>query len=149
MALTFNPIPGAQGYQVSNPSVLGVISLLGSLQVFDQTDMKAISEKSRRLTGYLESLLTSPALFKDDTVFQIITPRDHSQRGAQLSIIFKEATMMATVAQSLQGDGIITDERKPNVIRISPAPLYNQYIEVLQCAKRLATIISNGNVAGD
>jgi kynureninase len=54
----FSPIPGAQGFQQSKPSVLAVASLLGSLQVFESAGgMEPIRRKSIVLTTHLEALL--------------------------------------------------------------------------------------------
>ena len=49
--------------------------------------MDALVEKSRKLTGYLESLIDEIG----DERISIITPRDPEQRGCQLSIRVKNA----------------------------------------------------------
>ena len=53
----FKPQPGAAGFQLSNPPVFQVMSLLGSLRVFKLTTMADLNRKSRILTTYLELLL--------------------------------------------------------------------------------------------
>ena len=77
----FTPVPGAQGYRVSNPSVVSTICLLGSLQVFSKTSIDALRAKSLLLTAYLELLLDD---LGENPGFQIITPRDPFQRGVSI-----------------------------------------------------------------
>ncbi|KAK3838825.1 MAG: pyridoxal phosphate-dependent transferase [Linnemannia gamsii] len=126
MVNEFKPIAGAAGFQHSNPSVLTTSALLGSLSVFEKTTMKDMRAKSLLLTGYLYHLLTTE--FTTD-VLDIITPADPEQRGAQLSLVFKRGKMME-IFEGLSKRAIIGDERKPDVIRIAPTPLYTRFEDV-------------------
>lgn len=137
MRPTFSPIVGAQGFQQSNPSVLSVASLLGSLQIFKEAGMMIpIRERSLRLTGTLEKLLKQSKYFvaasqvqngPSSPGFTIITPEDPESRGAQLSLLFlpEGSDVMEKINDALTSYGIIADERRPDVIRLAPAPLYN------------------------
>jgi len=58
----FVPMIGAAGFQQSNPCVLAVVALLGSLNVFSKTSMTNLRAKSLLLTAYLEHLLTTEVL---------------------------------------------------------------------------------------
>ncbi|KAJ3277160.1 hypothetical protein HDV01_000212 [Terramyces sp. JEL0728] len=127
MNLEFDSIVGTRGYRLSNPSVLTVIALKASLDVFDKTDMKTLVEKSQKMTAYLEFLIDT--LLPKDRV-EIITCRDYLQRGCQLSLMFPKEGEMDTVFKKLHDDGIICDERRPNVLRIAPTPLYNTYADI-------------------
>lgn len=122
MTNQFIPIPGAAGFQLSNPSVLDLSAVMASLSVFDRTTMDRLRAKSLRLTGYLELLLTQV----EHPPYTIITPRDPAQRGAQLSLRL-EACVMDRVLQFLDNEAVIVDERKPDVIRVAPSPLYNSF----------------------
>ncbi|QSL64616.1 hypothetical protein MERGE_001917 [Pneumocystis wakefieldiae] len=122
----FDSLYGASGFQISNPSVLNMVSLLGSLEVFSKVSMSSIRQKSILLTGYLEYLLLTlcPNIY-----FTIITPSDPEQRGAQLSLLFyKDFTQV--IFDQLRANGVVVDLRKPDVIRVAPAPLYNTFGEV-------------------
>ncbi|KAK9240193.1 pyridoxal phosphate-dependent transferase [Lipomyces kononenkoae] len=125
--------PGAAGFQLSNPSVLDTMALLGSLTVFGNYTMTALRAKSVALTGYLETILLSRF---PDRPFSIITPSDPDQRGAQLSLAF-DGDMMEEVNQVLQDNGVTCDERKPDVIRIAPTPLYNSFEDVWEFVEEL------------
>ncbi|KAK5094784.1 Kynureninase (L-kynurenine hydrolase) [Lithohypha guttulata] len=127
----FVPRPGAAGFQLSNPSALDLSAVVASLSIFKETGMEALRMKSLTLTAYLEQLLTAEELVSASPPYSIITPRDQSARGAQLSIRL-EPGMLDTVLECLEEDGVVVDERKPDVIRVAPTPLYNTFHDVYQ-----------------
>jgi len=130
---------GAGGYQLSNPSVLDMMALRASLEVFAKTNMAVLRQKSIALTGYMEHIL-QPLV--DQGHFSVLTPRDPVQRGAQLSLFF-DTTMMEEVFRRLELRGVICDDRKPNVIRVSPAPLYNTFEEIWEFVMVLREILAD------
>lgn len=128
----FVPTPGAQGFQVSNPSIVDLTCLSATLSVFTQTSMNALRSKSLLLTAYAEHLLSQIAArnIKDgDFPFQVITPSDPRFRGAQLSVLLQE-DLMEDVSAALVENGVVCDKRKPGCIRVAPAPLYNTFGDV-------------------
>ncbi|KAL8774509.1 MAG: hypothetical protein Q9209_000882, partial [Squamulea sp. 1 TL-2023] len=134
MGSEFVPMPGAAGFQVGNPCALAMCPLLASLEIFSLTSVTALRSKSVRLTAYLEELLhrkTSPVAAADgmDKLYWIITPSDPAQRGAQLSIRLKSGLLEGVMVE-LEEQGVVVDERKPDVVRVAPAPLYNTFSEV-------------------
>ncbi|WYZ39821.1 hypothetical protein EsH8_IV_000162 [Colletotrichum jinshuiense] len=135
MATKFHPAPGAAGFQLSNPSVLDITSLCASLEVFELAGGVApLREKSLRLTAYLEGLLEAmPA----DTraLFRIITPRRPEERGAQLSLLLAGG-LLDGVMEYFEEVGVVIDERKPDVIRVAPAPLYNTFADCFDFVER-------------
>ncbi|KAK4165366.1 pyridoxal phosphate-dependent transferase [Cladorrhinum sp. PSN259] len=132
MVNKFYPVEGAAGFQLSNPSILDITSLSSSLEVFGLVEggMKGLREKSLKLTSFLEELLDAmPA--EERELFRIITPRDEKQRGAQLSLMLKGG-LLDGVMEELEKQGVIVDERRPDVIRVAPAPLYNSFGDVVR-----------------
>ena len=125
----FRPIPGAEGWQLSNPPILSLAAIRASLEVFMEAGgMEPLRKKSLRLTGYLEWLLQREI---GDAV-EILTPRDPSRRGCQLSFRVKAHSRGSgrTVLEKLEASGVSCDWREPDVIRVAPVPLYNRYEEV-------------------
>ena len=120
----FKPKAGAGGWQLSTAQVFNMVALKSSLQLFDKAGIKNIRKKSMLLTGYLEFLLQQLS----NVQFDIITPSDPQQRGAQLSLYFKRDAK--AIHQKLTENGVIVDYREPGVIRVAPAPLYNSFKEV-------------------
>jgi kynureninase len=124
MGPEFKPIPGAEGWQLSNPPILQLASIRASLELFDEATMPALRKKSELLTGYLEFLLDKE--LGDRCV--IGTPRDPAHRGAQLSLKVKGDGRK--ISKTLAGRGVHCDFREPDVIRVAPAPLYNSFTDV-------------------
>jgi len=123
----FRPIPGAEGWQLSNPPILSLAAIRASLDVFMEAGgMEPLREKSLRLTGYLEWLLQREI----GDAAEILTPRDPRQRGCQLSLRVKLNAPGRTVFERLEASGVTCDWREPDVIRVAPVPLYNRYEEV-------------------
>lgn len=123
----FVPLAGAEGWQLSNPSIFAAAPLLASLQLFDEATMPALRAKSIRLTGYLELLLQAQ-LANDITV---LTPSAIEARGCQLSLrIERSAQQARALHERLMLEGCICDWREPDVVRVAPVPLYNSFTDV-------------------
>jgi kynureninase len=124
MGPEFDPLPGAEGWQVSNPPIFQMAALRASLELFDKATMHALRKKSVLLTGYLEFLLkTIPK-----EACSVITPSDPDQRGAQLSL--KVPKQPQQFLRQLRDNGVIADFREPDIVRVAPAPLYCSFEDV-------------------
>jgi kynureninase len=123
------PAPGADGWQLSNPPILAMAPLRASLDLFDRAGMPALKSKSRSLTGYLEALID----LRLSQTLDILTPRDPARRGCQLSLRVRGGREQGRdLFAHLAANGVLGDWREPDVIRISPAPLYNTHADVLR-----------------
>ena len=132
----FNPLPGAEGWQLSNPPILSLAPLLASLDLFDAAGMEALRAKSEKLTGYLERLLIERC---DDKV-AILTPAQPAERGCQLSIRLQDGK---PIHEGLMAAGIACDWRGPDVIRLAPVPLYNRFGDVFDVVERLERMLEH------
>ncbi len=136
----FQPMPGAEGWQLSNAPVLGMAAHLASLDIFDEVGMEKLCEKRDRLTAYLEFIIDAISeKHKKVCTFEIITPRDKSQRGAQLSMLVHGKGK--AIFDKLSDAGVVADWREPNVIRLAPVPLYNSFEDVYYFGKHLEDAI--------
>jgi len=124
MRKDFDVLPGAEGWQLSNPPILSMAAIRASLDIFKDVGMEKLRKKSIALTGYLEFLLTE---INSDKI-KIITPDNPNERGCQLSIQVKNADK--SLHQKITDAGVISDWREPDVIRVAPVPLYNTFEEV-------------------
>ena len=125
----FIPVPSADGWQISNPPILSMAPLRASLAIFDEArGIDPLRAKSIKLTGYLDFLLTEIGSKK----FSIVTPRDSSSHGCQLSIVAHEHPK--GLHNELIAAEVKCDFREPNVIRVAPTPLYNTFHEVWRFA---------------
>jgi kynureninase len=135
MGPDFHAIAGAEGWQLSNPSILSLATLRASMDIFDEAGMGRLRAKSERLTGYLQFLLDQKASDK----FQIITPGDPAQRGAQLSL--RVSQIGRAVCDRLAKRGIICDWREPDILRVAPVPLYNSFLDAYVFAEEFLTAV--------
>ncbi|MFD1615484.1 kynureninase [Gelatiniphilus marinus] len=133
----FDVLPGAEGWQLSNPPILSMAAIKASLDMFNEVGIKKLSEKSKKLTGYFEFLLKQ---LGEDTI-QIITPRNPKERGCQLSIQVKNADK--NLHNKLTEAGVISDWREPDVIRCAPVPFYNSFEDVYNLVEKLKSITDN------
>lgn len=122
----FKPMPGVDGWQLSNFPVLSGAAQLASLELFEEVGIKNLRKKSIQLTDFLEHHLTSIDSYSD--YFSIITPNHSKDRGCQLSILMKKNGKK--VFNQLTKSGVIADWREPDVIRVAPVPMYNTFEEV-------------------
>jgi len=123
MGPEFQAIASAEGWQLSNPSILALAALRASMDIFDEAGMERLRAKSESLTGYLEYLLNQ----KRSNHFQIVTSSDPKQRGAQLSL--RIPADGRRVCDELAAAGIICDWREPDIMRVAPVPLYNSFMD--------------------
>jgi kynureninase len=121
MGPDFNPIPGAEGWQLSNPPILQLAALRASLEVFDEATMPALRKKSQALTCFLEAGLQGVR------GVEILTPRNSEERGCQLSLRVKDGPALV---KRLSQAGAICDFREPDIMRVAPTPLYNRFSDV-------------------
>ena len=137
MAPEFVPSAGAEGWQLSNPPVLALAPLRASLEQFDRAGgMAVLRAKSEKLTGFLDSLVRR----RLGDVLEIITPAEPARRGAQLSLrVAGGRERGRELFDYLRDTGILGDWREPDVIRISPAPLYNRYMDVHRFVEEVET----------
>jgi kynureninase len=140
MGSTFQPMPGAEGWQLSNPSIVSLAALRASMEIFHTAGIERLRAKSVMLTSYLEFLLNqSPLLKKISPGFAIVTPHEENRRGAQLSIrIPKDGRALC---EQLAREGIVGDWREPDTFRVAPVPLYNSYRDVFRFCQRFGAAI--------
>lgn len=134
MGPEFNGTPGAEGWQLSNPPIFAMAPLRASLEIFHEAGMPALRRKSLALTGYLEALIRQEL----GDVLRNVTPGSPEQRGCQLSLQVRAGRdagkrLFAHLMQS----GVIGDWREPDVIRLSPTPLYNRYSDCLGAVRSI------------
>ena len=84
--------------------------------------------------GFLDRALRE--LFPD--AVEILTPADPARRGCQLSVRVKQNARDTFTA--LLKAGVVCDWREPDVIRLAPVPLYNQFAEVVRCLETMTNV---------
>lgn len=118
----FDPVHGADGWQVSNLPVLSLAPYLASAEMFAEVGMEKLIKKRDQITSYLEFILHEIDSEIPGTEFEIITPKNKEERACQLSVFLHGQGR--NLFDYLMSNGVITDWREPNVIRLAPVPLY-------------------------
>lgn len=135
MAPEFHPMPGADGWQVSNPPILALAPLRASMEIFAEAGIERLRAKSVSLTGYMEFLLQQIA----STKFSVITPCERDRRGAQLSICLPVEGH--GLCDRMAASGVIGDWREPDTFRVAAVPLYNSYSDVYRFVQRFSAAL--------
>ena len=134
MGREFIPQAGAGGWQISNAPVLSMAALHASLELFAEATMPALRKKSDALTATLLAHVDAIIQEKPGSL-SVITPRDPKDRGAQLSLrVHTDPTRLLAM---LQERGVFADFRRPDVVRVAPAPLYCSFEDVWRFAQIL------------
>ncbi|WP_452599360.1 kynureninase [Pontimicrobium sp. MEBiC01747] len=132
----FDVLPGAEGWQLSNPPILSMAAIKASADMFNEVGMDKLIAKSKKLTGYFEYLINE----LNNSDIKIITPSNPDERGCQLSIQVKNADR--ALHNKLTEAGVISDWREPDVIRCAPVPLYNSFEDVFNMVEKLKTLLN-------
>jgi kynureninase len=134
MGPDFEPLPTAEAWQLSNPPIFQLASLRASMELFDQATMEALRKKGDQLTSTFESLLRKNLQDKVD----IVTPA-LPERGSMLCLKFHSNPK--NWIHKLQDRDVHVDFREPDIIRATPAPLYNSFEDVFRFVKVLGEVI--------
>lgn len=132
----FDPIPTAEGWQLSNAPVLSMAAHKAALDIFMKAGLENIFEKGKLLADYMHFLLGS--ISQKNAVLKIITPSQTGQHGCQVSLLMLRQGKK--IFKQLQENGVVADWREPNVIRVAPVPLYNSFEEVFHFCKMIETL---------
>jgi kynureninase len=139
----FRPMKGAAGWQLSNAQIFPMAIHKASLEIFEQAGMQRLRKKSEKLTGYLEFILKDINAVYGKELFRILTPSDPAARGCQLSVVVSDKGK--DLFNYLVKNNVIVDWREPDVIRISPAPLYNRFTDVYLLGEKLREYLKTNN----
>jgi kynureninase len=128
MGPEFDPIPTAEGWQLSNAPVLSMAAHKASLDIFEEAGMERLHKKSVALTDYLFFVLNEVNKSSANKLLKIITPTNAAERGCQVSMLMLKNGK--EIFEALKKASVIADWREPNVIRIATVPLYNRFEDV-------------------
>jgi kynureninase len=128
MEPNFDAVEGANGWQVSNLPVLSLAPYLATVEMFAEVGMEKLIAKRNQITSYLEFILHEIDKEIPQANFEVITPTNQSERGCQLSVyLHGQGKELFTY---LMQNGVITDWREPNVIRLAPVPFYTSFEDI-------------------
>jgi kynureninase len=136
----FKPIPTAEGWQLSTPSILLYASHKAALQIFDEAGWENLQAKQRSLNNYLWFVLDELNRSSGKNVIEFITPKNTEEASCQVSMLMLKRGK--EIFEELGRQGVMVDWREPNVIRIAPVPLYNTFEEIFQFGNIVQSILN-------
>ncbi len=139
MEPVFEPIPSAEGWQLSNAPILSMAAHKASIDVFDEAGFANLIAKGQQLSDYLMFVLDDINSSQQHPVIEMITPRSHEEKGCQVSMLMLQRGK--EIFDQLIKEGVIADWREPNVIRVAPVPLYNTFEDIWRFGDIIKSIL--------
>ncbi len=136
MQRDFEPAPGVAALQVGTPPVLALSALDAALEVFEAVDPAQLRAGSLSLTDLFIALVEE----RLPGELELLTPRDHTRRGSQVSWRHAQAY---GIVQALIKRGVVGDFREPDVARFGFAPLYVTHTDVYDAVEHLVQVIEH------
>jgi len=135
MGPDFEPIRGAEGWQVSGAPILNLAALAGALDIYREAGIDSLQDAETdlavRIADIVHALPGKP--------LEIVTPLEPGRRGCQLSLRVRAGRVQGKSAfERLQAAGVVGDWREPDIIRVAPNPLYNSVEDVDRFGEMLA-----------
>jgi len=131
--LDYRPGMTIQRMRVGTPPILQLAALDAALDVWDGVEMEDVRNKCLALGDLFIAEVEARC---PDLTLQ--TPREHDQRGSQISFAFEHgyAAMQAVIA-----DGVIGDFRAPNTMRFGITPLYLDEGDMIAAAEVIEKVM--------
>ena len=140
MEKDFDPIPTAEGWQLSNAPVLSMAAHKASLDIFHEAGINNLIAKGQQLSNYLLFILDEINETAHENIIEIITPRNETEKGCQVSMLMMKDGK--NIFEALKKEGVIADWREPNVIRIAPVPLYNSFEDIYKFGEIISKMMN-------
>lgn len=137
MSSDFLPADDAGRFLIGTPHVLSLAPIIGALELIKRAGIEAIREKSLELTGAFFQLVRRLERFG----VRVITPQEKESRGGHVTLSHPAA---GKLSRALRSRGVIPDYRRPNLLRLAPAPLYTSFAECERAVDILEEILTTG-----
>jgi len=135
MAPDYAPVDGIGRALCGTQPIVSLALVECGLELFEQTSISALREKSLALTDLFIELVESRCGAHPLT---LATPRDHARRGSHVSFAHPHGY---AVMHALIERGVIGDYREPALMRFGFTPLYTSYADVWDAVEVLRDIL--------
>jgi kynureninase len=147
MARDYEPAPGIGQWASGTHPVLALSALDAALDAFEGVTTEQLRAASLSLTDLFIRLLDERCAPRWPEV-ELVTPREHEQRGSQVSFRHPHAYGLV---QALIARGVIGDYRddgdRPGIARFGFAPLYVRHVDVYDAVEHLEEVLAGEEYA--
>ena len=133
----YEPAAGARGLLSGTPPILAMVPLEANLDMLAAAGIEAVRAKSKLLTGYALELADE---WLAPHGVEVVSPRDPARRGGHLTL---RRPGFADLLTPLWANGVIPDYRRPDGLRIGPAPLSTSFEEVHRGLSELRDLVAD------
>jgi kynureninase len=131
MGPTFQPQPDIRRLLLGTPSILALSAADEGIALTVEAGIESVAAKARAVTGFALELCDEAGLVST-------TPREPTRRGGHVAVHHPRAErLVAALAQQ----GVITDFRDPDIVRVGCSPLTTRYVDVFDGLTRLGELI--------
>ena len=138
MEQTFTSSNTAESWSMSTSPIILLAAHKAALEIFAAAGFDNLIKKGKALSDYLFFVLNH--INQPEQKFTIITPQNSDERGCQVSIMIHQNAK--AIFDTLMPLGIFADWREPNIIRVAPVPLYNNFEEIFIFADTLKQLLN-------
>lgn len=131
---TYRPGAGIERMRVGTPPVLQLAALEAALDIWDAVNLNDLRAASLALTDRFIAGVEAAC-----PTLTLVTPRDHAQRGSQVS--FRHPDGYA-IMQALIAHGVIGDFRSPDILRFGFTPLFIDGADVDKAVAILSDVMN-------
>lgn len=138
----YRPAPGVDRFLCGTPPIVSLAALECGVDTVLAADavggLAAIRRKSLALTDLFIALVDERCA---GLGVSVVTPRDHAQRGSQVSLAHGDDAH--AVMQALVARGVVGDFRAPDILRFGLTPLYTRFVDVWDAVDRLVQVVES------
>ena len=131
----YEPADGVRALLSGTPPILAMVPLHANLDMLAEAGIEAVRAKSVLLTGYVLELADR---WLAPLGVEVVSPREAEQRGGHVTL---RRAGFEQLLEGLWDNGVIPDYRRPDGIRIGPAPLSTSFAEVHRGLSVLRTLL--------
>jgi len=137
----YDPAPGIDAFLTGTPQIIGTAAVQEGAALLGEAGMDRLRVKGVALTSYLIALADE---WLTPLGFTLASPRDHSRRGAHVTLHHPDAW---PISQALIQAGVVGDYRTPERLRLGPAPITTRFTDVWDALYRLRRIATDKSYA--
>ena len=138
MGPVYDPVPGIERFGVGTPPVLAMAAVEVGARLIAAAGVDRLAAKARTLTELAVDL--SDAWLAPQGVV-LASPRDPARRGAHVTLAHPQAWQLT---QALIDRQVVPDFRRPDRVRLGPAPLYTRFVDVWDAMARFRAVLEEG-----